>query len=409
MNFLKRILPFAAVVAALLFILSGNAARQLQSGDNGLKVYNQYSRIGSGNEKGFYYVDYSSYGRLKYIDYETAEEFYICDKEGCEHNDKNCVSIVMPVGGSVSPVAADDGLYLIYSGSGWLATEETTPGAVVKFDVSAHRRRQVFTIPAESTISGQVAFGKNCIYAVISTVDRETKATTYSLNCYSKETGELISALPLEYESPKILSANENRLYFEATYFDSRTQTLDQGARRIFCYDTQTGNIAEEFVYTIMSTGVEMTEDTAYVLSRDNNTLEKYNFSTGEYKLLSENLCADGTAGGISAVTEQGILYFWYRNGKYEDIVYDFYNFSAGKNINIEIRWTFLDKKYTGAPEIIAENERMYLVSTGADTRPETYICMDGHEHIMQGVKYTLALIDKGDYYNSHSNYIYIK
>ena len=78
-----------------------------------------FTCYGSGNAEGFYSVVANDDGskNILYTDYASASQVYLCNQPNCEHDSEKCTAWVAPFEGSVTPVATENNLFLLYSGT----------------------------------------------------------------------------------------------------------------------------------------------------------------------------------------------------------------------------------------------------------------------------------------------------
>lgn len=79
---------------------------------------NMIGESGAGNEHGYYYVhyDYENEFRanIKFIDYESKKEIYLCNQPSCNHNNEKCTSYLpVNLGGLIQLYLDDEHLYIL--------------------------------------------------------------------------------------------------------------------------------------------------------------------------------------------------------------------------------------------------------------------------------------------------------
>ncbi len=389
-----------------------DANQQQEDAYDNIKTYNQYSGIGYGTEDGFYYVDVSRDGtqNIKYTDYASATEVYLCNRVECTHIDDSCTSVVTPYGGSVTPIIHNKKIYLLYSGSDNMKyyeryAEQSLPRVVSK-DLNGENNKTIFKLEPNQIIVGNISFSDSTVYCVVlSSVETENGIEIkYTLEGYSLNDGKEMFYLDLDMGSPKIITSNEEFIYIEGVNLDSSSQSLQQASKSVYCVNTATYETEKKLDYLITDTIVKANDGILYLIGKNDFSLATVNLDTLEENKFSDNIRPESTFGGVVCITNDGILYMHSKKGDYSDLAMDFYSVEDNRFMDISLSHTYLDEQQQGL-EILAENEGSYLVTVNISEKEVSFYGENGELVTFPSSSRENALITKEDYYNSFENY----
>lgn len=394
---------------------NADTAQKQENTYENIKTYNQYSGIGYGTEDGFYYVDVSKDGsqNIKYIDYATATEVYLCSRVECTHNDDSCTSVVTPYGGSVTPVIHNEKIYLLYSGSDNKNyydryAEQSLPRVISK-DLNGENDKTVFKLEPNQIIVGNISFSDSTVYCTVrSSVETETGIEIkYTIEGYRLNDGKKVFYLDLNMDSPQIITSSREFIYIEGVNLDTATQSLYQASQSVYSVNISTGEIEKKLDYLITDTIAKAKDGTLYLINKSNFSLTEVNLDTLEENKLSDNIRADSTFGGVVCVTNDGMLYLHSKKGDYSDLVLDFYSVKDNKSMDIKLSHKYYGEEQQGL-EILAETADSYLVTVNIVGKEASFYNENGELVTFPSSSCENALITKEDYCNSVANYIMI-
>lgn len=181
-------------------------------------VYIEPGRI-SNFDKGYYYID-NNRNNIKYFDYSTKKEIYLCNKPNCKHDTEECSSY-LDATKSNNLFVYDDFLYLI---SGMdeaetvkvsMAEEGTTISEVggqtpiiYRMNLDGTNKTKLFECPSGIEISSNVIFEGNNLYTFFS----KNKTIESSKNSYTSiETDRELVKISLETKKYEELLDSKNR------------------------------------------------------------------------------------------------------------------------------------------------------------------------------------------------------
>lgn len=307
------------------------------SGSVGLQfLSNRYGESACNTENGYYYLTEEakelkdgSYGtHLKYMDFASRREIYLCSTAGCRHDTLDCPAVFsdddFPTVSTLIFVLGDH-LYLLsreYDNDGTVVTEFTLPGeegspakaeskpaALYRANLDGTGREKIYTFDAALTLEEQVIGNEKGIYLVTKklssekggdqtyTTSSERKLVYLDLNSLSLR--EVCSMDFNDHKSWKIIGCSQNEFLLSAIDFGrelTREEEQDDDAYKEL-YDHsfmvyaalrpeesgKGGKLKElvrqsnEYVHSVQIVG-----DSLYVSSSENENIDRVNIKTGE-------------------------------------------------------------------------------------------------------------------------------
>lgn len=310
------------------------------SGGGGLQfLSNRFGKSACNTESGYYYLTEEakelkdgSYGtHLRYMDFASRREIYLCSTAGCRHDTLDCPAVFanddFPTTSTLIFVLGDQ-LYILGRESdddGSVSTDYTVtekgavptekkPAALYRANLDGTGREKIYTFDAAVMLEDQIIGNEKGIYVVTKKLSSEKDGnqtfTTSSerklefLDFHSLSLREVCSMEFNDHISWKIIGCSQNEFLLTGTDFGrelSREEEQDDDAYRklynnsfqIFAAlrpeenSAKGGNLKElvrqsnEYFHSVQIVG-----DSLYVSSSENQNIDKVNIETGERKKL---------------------------------------------------------------------------------------------------------------------------
>lgn len=163
------------------------ASTEAEERENDIRFLQQAFPLGDGNENGHYRFQYredASYN-IKYIDYQTQQEIFLCSRPECTHDNEACSAWRPYCGSTGAVIPIGDELYLIYWGSR-LPTDAELYGEnalphIEKAQLDGTNARDLVHFSLNENFTGGLAYDEKNIYVTISTTQKtpEDKTETF--------------------------------------------------------------------------------------------------------------------------------------------------------------------------------------------------------------------------------------
>ncbi|WP_343210560.1 hypothetical protein [Anaerolentibacter hominis] len=395
--------------------------------DQGLRLIHAMNiNYGAPSSSGFYHTlvnlngeeGQHQYDNILYIDYETKQEIYLCNKPECSHDNESCTSYLeatMP--GSFQLICQEPYLYLIYAQPDSFAETPQAP-AVYRMNLDGSEKRKIVELNSSMFLTGSYALGNGLLYAAAVTTEvQENEADGFSVTADVKQ--ELVE-LDLTQGTWRTLCSLENTT-LEGVYEDKLIFT-----RMVYPKDPNS------FV----------DNDAGYFDNLKNSTMEILTFSPGTAKekvhksfqyAEVENYAVDGSCVYYSGLTDTEINCLDLSSGTVKTCVKKLpkgshtfshitdgkllINYYTGKNETYQSAGTYLADLSSGkskpftlligqydtpAPVLGSYNDSYFIISDFIE-KEEFIAWANVTQSSLTGYEY--SLISKEDYFSSKANY----
>lgn len=229
-----------------------------QKGELDFLAVDTYSD-GFPSQDGFYrFVPRAEGGEnLRYIDYDTAQEVYLCSSPNCDHSDENCTSWFPNFLGRQMVIPVGQHLVILHgnaSGMGSIVADQILPNVELS-ELDGSSRTQVATFPASSDICSLVydscARDEQNLYFTLQT-QNET-GVERNLLALNVNTGDLFSLCGLPEIEQRIKGTYGNELIMTyVPYAYDFSADMQQLPLKIARYNPATNEFIElcEIPYT---------------------------------------------------------------------------------------------------------------------------------------------------------------
>lgn len=377
-------------------------------------------------DKGYYYIaDGETNRNIKYFDYATRKEIYLCNKPNCKHNNSECSSY-LDIADMGNIFVYNNNLYLVSSsgnagGNSLVITDEginESSGAetpvIYKMNLDGTNKTKVFECPSGVQIDTTYILNGNDLY-------------TFFIKSKSIETG-----------SNSYTSVETERILVKINLETGKYDELFNGNNREILGVYNNNIVLEEIDYKQDPENF-LTDDTGYINNLNNSTkvIKLFNLSNLEeteiykdvYKNMSEISCNNGkvyfiginstklecldlqtkqketlyelpkTGASIQGIYDNKLQYVYYsgNTGKVDSAYY--IDLATKENKNFKL---VDDNDYL--VEILSESNDYYFVKTGYEMGDEYTSWAGTTQQDIEKTNY--ALIKKEDYWNSKAEYI---
>lgn len=165
---------------------SASRAEQSIASVSDIHFLGQGTPLGDGNADGYYYLKQREDGsfNIKYIDYESRTELYLCNRPECTHDNEGCPSW-RPYGGSMgSAIPLGNNLYTIFYGSSieqtYVKFGELAKMRIERSALDGSNNSTLVTFSANESLNGGIAADNMHLYMIVEIVsEEEDKTETY--------------------------------------------------------------------------------------------------------------------------------------------------------------------------------------------------------------------------------------
>ena len=382
----------------------------------------------AGNQNGYYYFS-DDRAHIKYFDYESRKEIYLCNKPNCNHDSESCSSYL---NSGVSPdIFADENFLYLTEGSSDaevvvmnaneenemnLSTLQTEITVLYRMNLDGTEKTKLYECPSGVQMGMPYLKQGNILYAQFTVSKQiETNPNSYSMVDSEKKLVK-INLETGEYEevadtlNKEILGAYGNKILWMETLYKQNPNDFindDQGWRdnlyqstaRISLFDPRTGQetmITEDHyknLETITFDGLNL-----YVISEGSQKVEKISIENKERSVFAE-LPKSGAY--VQDIYDRKLQYVYYDldsdEAKVESAGY--INLDTGENQ----AFTLIDDSGI-LVEILDQTDTHYFVRTGYKMSKEYTTWAGTKQRDIEETYY--GLIRKEDYWNSKAEYL---
>lgn len=320
-----------------------NSGEQKQEGNDassggGLQfLSNRFGENACNTESGYYYLteeakelkDGSCGTHLKYMDFASGREIYLCSTAGCRHDTLDCPAVFsdrdFPTVSTLIFVPGDK-LYILsreYDDDGSVSTGftisgeagsqvERKPSALYRANLDGTGREKIYTFDAALTLEDQVIGNENGIYVVIkklsSEKDGDQTYTTSSerklafLDIHSLSLQEVCAMDFKDHISWKIIGCSQNEFLLSGIDFgrelsreeeqdaDAYKELYDNSFRIYAALRPVKGGKLKELARQSNKyvNSAQVAGDSLYVSSSENQNIDRVNIETGERSKFCE-------------------------------------------------------------------------------------------------------------------------
>lgn len=375
---------------------------------------------GAGNETGYYYLKMNLDGvpfcNIKYIDYESRKEIFLCNKPSCKHDNENCTSYLPSLLGGTSQLYLDEKyLYILCPIEVPLETEQTeefisgemkVQYKMYRMDLDGGNRKITMELDKNVDIQSTCFSQANYLY-IIADEAKEDQSIQKSLLRINGETGEIRKLRDMQ--DTIIAGAYQNQLVFVksdyyAMHFSNEDSVSDmqnafaQSEGEIILYSTDTKketSVIKKSLSEIDS--INITNDGLFYNKYESNTLYKIDLENKKEEIFYDNL----RGANVGKLDDTHLkLEFWDDKEVNASLVSaELLDLTNKETIPlifaIPSPHTYID--------ILASTKDQFLVISGYDAVDEYIAYYDATKTSIND-EY-LALIDKEDYYQQQLNF----
>ena len=397
---------------------------------NKSSAYDDLTMLNSNRENycdtGYYFLEEDEAQRIKYIDYETKQEIYLCNKPNCKHDNEECSAYIEDDSelyvyqDSIYLVSSSGDRFVMSTGEDDMPIMDTSKEAAViyRMNLDGTEKEKIFEMPSGIEIAPQVISGQY-LYAFFSKSESvQMKDSSFT----SVEKERFLAVINLETGKWEKLMDGEN-INIEGVYKDSLIMTRriypkdpdeflddDAGWREnlknsdicMFLYSL--GNKKEEKMAQVKDDKMQeiiCDGKSVYFLRDNSSAIDCLDLETKEIRTVAE---LPGEGASLMDCEDGKLLYVYFSEESDEGQVKEAYIVDAGTGESKE--FTLLDEDNTYA-ERIAENSEYYLVITGYNMTDYYKTWAGTTQRDIENVKY--GLITKENYWNSKAEYMEIK
>ncbi|MEG1944284.1 MAG: hypothetical protein RR058_02555 [Oscillospiraceae bacterium] len=372
------------------------------------------------------YGHIDGHGKLFFYDFDTRVISYVSNQL-IPTDDETNPGWISDLMGGITPVVADDSLYLFKLGA-LPVPAESHPGYekhIIKMDFDGTNRKTISLSSWQEFNTGAIAFDGNYLYFVVNEYDSNTGFLKQYYLCranFDSMQLEIVCELGAE-DRYSLVDVYEDGLVFQR--FSVVGTTTDE-------YNMEVPMLKSEIVlYSIVENKFKDTDiiwsnnsiscvfgsnSKIYFVEPKTPKLYAYDLATGTRSLLCEDLNVDSLAidsiyitGGIfdnhvpfciSTIIEG-------KDGEVSRDIHYFYDIETGK-VNT-VSFAEIDGLEMTAMYIVGESENEFFLHLGGRYVRTTKTSQNGDSYTFDELIYDYAMIDKEDYWNSVPNFAFFE
>ena len=380
---------------------------------------------GDGNEDGYYRIAQrevekgDSISNLRYFDYKTKQEVYLCDKPECLHNDETCTSYLEDTIINSTIFVYQDHLYLTsFKGSDIAIGGNQNYGAnLYQMDLDGKNRKIIWSLDeGENFDQSTILVGGNKLYIPI---EKEELYETVANSSMSVVKERKLMVLDLQTKKAKevmdlkdkeIIGVDNNQIvlcqshyqddpskYLESGEYEKYNQAMLEHQLSYYQYDLKTNNQSEQ-----LSIDEQNNERGAYYRNKiywvKKGQVSCLDLKSGKYEELV-SLENKGSY-SISYIIDNHLVIDLWRDNAY-------FNTSIISLDNLEVKTSELYKRAPKEPvDILNVCQDYLLVRYDHEGKNET--TWAGTDQFEVSKEY-YGLISKDDFWNNQANYQSLK
>lgn len=350
---------------------------------------------------------------LRYIDFATKQEVYLCSQPNCAHDSDACTAWFPTAIGLHKAIPVADKVFLIHGGSldyAEVLGENSLPGIDI-MEPDGSNRKRLFTFPANCRIAPLVldsmARDNEYLYFCVQTYTEES--VTRTLCAVSSRTGKVFSITDLPEVEEKIVGCDGTALIFSYMphAYEIGTKASEVLAE-IDRFDLQTKEVTHLLERPYIDLG-ECQDGLYWVMSVD-GSLRSYDLETGE--LLSEKTVSHPEGAVVSQLQSDGLY-----DGKWmvhshrpspgdQPAQLDYYAVDVETGTTLPLEYSFTDDWGTKYPGIVvAQVEDTFLFVYDAERREINCPNVDGTTGEITCTIFQYAALPVSDFWNNSKDY----
>lgn len=266
----------------------------LDAKENPICYLGQGTPLGDGNNSGYYYLDQredASYN-IKYIDYASRTEIYLCSRPDCPHDDESC-SAWRPYAGSAGcAIPIHENLYIMFYGTQSNADferyGELAKMRIEKAALNGGDAQEIVSLSAAESLQGGVAADMQNLYMTIETVEKTEEDDTHryrQIYAVDLQDGSISKSEPMEQADLHIVGASGRKLV--VCYYEPQPKLSDTSIM-YGTYDVDSGELSEWRI-PLWGNPACVDEYLCYI-DQAQRCLQKLNVLTGETISLPVNM-----------------------------------------------------------------------------------------------------------------------
>ena len=298
----KQVLAFIMLLSIAAAGCAGNPAADSSSqaspvqerpvaASDDIVFLGQGAPLGDGNADGYYYLKQRGDAsfNIKYVDYASASEVYLCSRPECTHDGEGCQSW-RPYGGSMgSAIPIGNDLYTIFYGAS-NRLDAARYGELASFRIERSSldgsgTKTIASLQANESLSGGLATDGAHLYLVADTVEKSGEEADFFSRVYSIDLsdGSIRTSEELRQAGIQIVGAARRKLILQS--YDE-AETLSESKMAYCLYDVDTGEIRLLGLHVPVSTNAKCCGEFLCWIDREKNALCKWNILTDEAELI---------------------------------------------------------------------------------------------------------------------------
>lgn len=351
---------------------------------------------------------------LRYIDFATKQEVYLCSQPNCTHDSDACTAWFPTAIGLHKAIPVADKVFLIHGGSldyAEVLGENSLPGIDI-MEPDGSNRKRLFTFPANCRIAPLVldsmARDNEYLYFCVQTYTEES--VTRTLCAVSSRTGKVFSITDLPEVEEKIVGCDGTALIFSYMPHAYEVGTkASEVLAEIDRFDLQTKEVTHLLERPYIDLG-ECQDGLYWVISVD-GSLRSYDLETGE--LLSEKTVSHPEGAVVSQLQSDGLY-----DGKWmvhshrpspgdQPAQLDYYAVDVETGAALPLEYCFTDEGGTKYPGIVvAQVGDTFLFVYDAERSRIDYPNVDGTTGEITCTIFQYAALPVSDFWNNSKDYV---
>ncbi|MEG0650182.1 MAG: hypothetical protein RR764_10140 [Oscillospiraceae bacterium] len=278
-----------------------------------LSLINPMNGYGTTSDVGYYYIVTRSDGskNIKYLDYATQQDVYLCSSPNCKHEDESCTAWLENCGSYVTPMPVQNKLYLIYSGAGDANFEKHGTNSFSRIevcDVNGQNRNVLFKMETASEWSGLMTDGYSLFALQDSVTNNNGKVSTNkSLVQVSLQEGTHKVLHELDGLACFIMSANAQQIYIKSIFpKQENAVNSNEIVFKVQEYDLNKNILEDVMEFDPLKSFVQIDNGFRYVVNAETLSVTKSGIN-GENEVVITP-CYDNTKDKITGISIQGLV-----------------------------------------------------------------------------------------------------
>lgn len=251
--------------------------------------------LGDGCATGYYYLTQrpDASFNIKYIDYASYTEVYLCDRPECEHKDESCTSWRPYAGSQGCAIPIGENLYILFYGSQFAQDfERYGSDALLHIEramLNGSGAQTIVSLPAAESLNGNIATDGRFLYLTVAIVEKTEDEKTemyWQILSIDLQSGNVQRSEALRQLDLHMIGAAGHYLIY--TWYEAGGESFADIVDHYGVWNVETQTL-EELPYEI-DPQVRCAGEYLCWIDRGDNCLHRVNALTGEQSELPINL-----------------------------------------------------------------------------------------------------------------------